>query len=179
MRAAGGRTVWIGAVRHGRGNGPGAGHWHWSNGEPWTYTRWCQGEPNNYAGQENRVQMYGRREFRPPWGMHANDGEWNDINARRDTTLDAIQRRRRPWTPYQRIRDVWYWACSVLEGEVGSEREGERGVGNQGCPPSQPPRCHKCGHAWAKRETSRRTIVRCVTGFVGTVRRNVSLAKVS
>ena len=81
MRAAAGQTVWIGAVRHGSGNGPGANHWHWSSGESWAYTKWCRGEPNNYEGREDRVQMYGRRELRPPWGMHAHDGEWNDIHG--------------------------------------------------------------------------------------------------
>jgi len=81
MRAATGLTVWIGAGRHGRGNGPGANHWHWSSGEPWAYTNWCQGEPNNYHAMEDCVQMYGRRELRPPWGMHANDGEWNDVSS--------------------------------------------------------------------------------------------------
>ena len=81
MSAAGGQTVWIGAVRHGPGNGPGADHWHWSSGEPWSYTNWCRGEPNNFQGMEDCVQMYGRRELRPQWGMNANDGEWNDINS--------------------------------------------------------------------------------------------------
>ena len=35
--AAGGRTVWIGGVRHGQGNGGGSNHWRWINGERWIY----------------------------------------------------------------------------------------------------------------------------------------------
>ena len=45
-RIAGGNAVWIGGIRTGSGNGPGADHWHWSDGRPWTYTNWHRGEPN-------------------------------------------------------------------------------------------------------------------------------------
>ena len=33
VHAAAGQTVWIGAVRHGRGNGTTANYWQWSSGE--------------------------------------------------------------------------------------------------------------------------------------------------
>ena len=64
-----GKPVWIGGMRKGGGNGPGANHWYWSDGRPWAYTNWHQGEPNNYGGGENRVCL----------GMQAR-GTWNDIN---------------------------------------------------------------------------------------------------
>ena len=67
-RIAGGNVVWIGGIRTGSGNGPGADHWRWSDGRPWTYTNWHPGEPNNYGGGENRVHL----------GLQA-PGTWNDV----------------------------------------------------------------------------------------------------
>ena len=49
-RIANGNVVWIGGIRKGSGNGPGANHWYWSDGRPWTHTNWHPGEPNNYGG---------------------------------------------------------------------------------------------------------------------------------
>ena len=68
-RIANGNVVWIGGIRKGRGNGPGANHWYWSDGRPWTYTNWHPGEPNNYGGVENRVQL----------GLGA-ARTWNDVH---------------------------------------------------------------------------------------------------
>jgi len=67
MKVSNNMTVWIGAIRHGSGNGPGNDNWKWSSGESWSFTNWAPGEPNNHAGRENRVQMYPH-------------GKWNDIN---------------------------------------------------------------------------------------------------
>ena len=68
-RIANGNVVWIGGIRKGSGNGPGANHWYWSDGRPWTYTNWHPGEPNNYGGVENRVQL----------GLGA-ARTWNDVH---------------------------------------------------------------------------------------------------
>ena len=66
-RIAGGRTVWIGGMRKGSGNGPGAEHWCWCDGQPWIYANWAPGEPNNHGGNENRIQLYGQNKL------------WNDV----------------------------------------------------------------------------------------------------
>ena len=66
-RIAGERTVWIGGMRKGSGNGPGADHWCWCDGQPWIYANWAPGEPNNYGGNENRVHLYGKNKL------------WNDV----------------------------------------------------------------------------------------------------
>ena len=66
-RIAGERTVWIGGMRKGSGNGPGAEHWCWCDGQPWIYANWAPGEPNNYGGNENRIQLYGQNKL------------WNDV----------------------------------------------------------------------------------------------------
>ena len=64
-----GKAVWIGGMRKGRGNGPGADHWYWSDGRPWGYTNWHPGEPNSSDGRENRVHL----------GLQA-PGTWNDVH---------------------------------------------------------------------------------------------------
>ena len=66
---SGGKTVWIGGMRKGRGNGPGAEHWYWSDGRRWGYTNWHPGEPNSSDGRENRVHL----------GLQA-PGTWNDVH---------------------------------------------------------------------------------------------------
>lgn len=43
---------------------PGGG-WRWVTGEPWTYTRWRGGEPNNVGGGEDYVSLW-------------ENGDWND-----------------------------------------------------------------------------------------------------
>ena len=67
-RISDGKPVWVGGVRKGSGNGPGADHWYWSDGQHWTYTNWHPGEPNNMGGGENRVHL----------GLQA-PGTWNDV----------------------------------------------------------------------------------------------------
>ena len=67
-RISGGEPVWIGGIRKGSGNGPGADHWYWDDGRSWSYTNWYPGEPNNYGGGENRVHL----------GLQA-PGTWNDV----------------------------------------------------------------------------------------------------
>jgi hypothetical protein len=67
-KISGGAPVWIGGIRKGSGNGPGADHWYWDDGRPWSYTNWHPGEPNNHGGGENRIHL----------GLQA-PGTWNDV----------------------------------------------------------------------------------------------------
>lgn len=57
------RRLWIGGGRDDSNN------WFWVTGEPWSYTHWAAGEPNNSANvvsNENRIAMWPK--------------EWNDLN---------------------------------------------------------------------------------------------------
>ncbi|MCO5297797.1 MAG: hypothetical protein M9921_13165 [Fimbriimonadaceae bacterium] len=46
------------------------GGWEWVTGEAWSYTNWSPGEPNNFGGQENVLQLY---------GLHGREAVWNDV----------------------------------------------------------------------------------------------------
>ncbi|MDS4028648.1 MAG: lectin-like protein [Candidatus Contendobacter sp.] len=62
-KLGGSYTLWIG--------GTDAGHeetWSWVNNEPWSYSNWDTGEPNNAYGNENYLEMY------------LTTGKWNDNN---------------------------------------------------------------------------------------------------
>ena len=49
------------------------GGWCWVSGEPWNYTNWGPGEPNNWSGNEDRLQFYG-------WSPSTPAATWNDRN---------------------------------------------------------------------------------------------------
>ena len=63
-----GGSIWIGAYAEpGRGNA--ATSWKWVTGEPWSYTRWSAGEPNNSGNNEHHAHFL-------------NSGSsWNDMAA--------------------------------------------------------------------------------------------------
>merc|ERR1740124_463044 len=53
--AAAGNTVWIGGT-----DADSEDTWRWSStGTPLSYDNWNSGEPNNYAGNEDCLQIYG------------------------------------------------------------------------------------------------------------------------
>jgi len=62
-----GSTAWIGGFQADNSVEPAAG-WTWITGEPWDYTAWSSGEPNDFNGNEDCAQMY-------------TSGLWNDINC--------------------------------------------------------------------------------------------------
>ncbi|MCC7492109.1 MAG: C-type lectin domain-containing protein [Fimbriimonadaceae bacterium] len=55
-------AVWLGAREAGR-----EGAWQWTNGAPWGYTHWGEGEPNNRDRTDNRLLLH-------------RDGLWNDAD---------------------------------------------------------------------------------------------------
>lgn len=59
------RLCWLGGYRQ-------SGTWRWVTGEPFSYTRWYPGEPNNYGGNEYYLQ------YSPDDGT----GKWNDNSSR-------------------------------------------------------------------------------------------------
>ena len=56
-------ALWIGGTDAAR-----EGTWAWVNNEPWGYSNWDTGEPNNAEGNEDSLQMVGT-------------GKWNDNNS--------------------------------------------------------------------------------------------------
>jgi hypothetical protein len=48
---------WLGGFQPEGSPEPGGG-WQWVTGEPFTYTNWWPGEPNNSGGTENRLHLY-------------------------------------------------------------------------------------------------------------------------
>jgi|GEM_PF-2044013 len=66
---------WLGGYQP-QGSPEPAGGWSWITKEPFTYTNWANGEPNNAGGAEDRLHFFGHQ-------MLASS-KWNDIgrNAR-------------------------------------------------------------------------------------------------
>jgi hypothetical protein len=50
------------------------GDWAWVTGEPFVYTQWSPGEPNNFGGTEDFLTFYGL-------GANVRTGNWNDIGS--------------------------------------------------------------------------------------------------
>ncbi len=48
------------------------GNWQWVTGEPWIYTNWDTGEPND-AGDEDTLHLYGQL-----YASGTLNGKWND-----------------------------------------------------------------------------------------------------
>jgi len=72
----GGRTLgpWLGGYQSPDNHAPNE-DWHWVTGEPWGYTNWCAGEPNDYLGaNENRLQFFG---YTPP----QTSPQWSDSDG--------------------------------------------------------------------------------------------------
>jgi len=57
-------VYWLGGT-----NRTQSGQWEWITGEPFEFTNWIEGEPNNYNGNEYYVEIH--RVVEP--------GEWNDL----------------------------------------------------------------------------------------------------
>jgi len=60
-------NYWLGGYREGR-------NWKWVTGEPFIYSHWMQGEPNN-SGGEDKLMM---ARVNPP-STSGRKGQWNDV----------------------------------------------------------------------------------------------------
>ncbi len=59
--------IWLGGYQDENKEGEPAGDWHWVTDEPWSWTNWNPGEPNDDNRDERYLELWG----------HA-DGHWND-----------------------------------------------------------------------------------------------------
>jgi hypothetical protein len=58
--------------------------WKWVNGEPWNYTNWAPGEPNNYQKKnEDKVAM-----LRFHLDKKISGGPWNDATNTNNNNMD-------------------------------------------------------------------------------------------
>jgi hypothetical protein len=67
---ANGLGPWLGGYQSPSSSEP-TGGWNWVSGETWSYTNWASGEPNNNAGIEDKLQLFGSQTL-----MAAT---WNDL----------------------------------------------------------------------------------------------------
>jgi hypothetical protein len=66
-------VYWLGGIRDNRGR------FQWLSGEPFVYTNWGPGEPNNDGGNEDRLMIYGNGRSRAFPGARL--GDWNDTRG--------------------------------------------------------------------------------------------------
>lgn len=64
------RSHWLGGYQP-PGSPEPAGNWRWVNNQPWTYTNWNPGEPNNAGGNEDSLEYW----------ISGALGGWNDANG--------------------------------------------------------------------------------------------------
>lgn len=49
-----------------------SGGWRWVTGEPWSYTSWLSGQPDNWLGIEDYLLF---------WGLYVQTPTWNDLGS--------------------------------------------------------------------------------------------------
>lgn len=75
------RSYWVGGFQQPGSIEPGAG-WSWVTGEPFSYTYWGGGEPNNAAPGEHHLALDNRffgANNPPGWGWNDNDPQFSNI----------------------------------------------------------------------------------------------------
>ncbi len=76
------------------------GVWEWITGEPWTYTNWSPGEPNNGGWDEDYLE----------WG-----GSWNDVPASAYGTPFGIVEREEPPEPPLLSTDLFAGQIATIQ----------------------------------------------------------------
>jgi hypothetical protein len=64
---------WLGGYQFDNGAEP-DGHWRWVTDDPWTFTNWATGEPNNDGGDEDRLHLFTNTDV----GTLTPGSTWND-----------------------------------------------------------------------------------------------------
>jgi hypothetical protein len=70
------KTAWLGGIQIDENDEPGGG-WAWVTGEPFEFTNWAPGEPNDTGGVEIFLELFTRSNGTTAW----NDGNYPIANA--------------------------------------------------------------------------------------------------
>jgi len=71
-----GMGPWLGGYQYDRLAEP-AGHWTWVTGEPWSYTNWGTGQPDNaWGGSEDYLHFFGYHTLMSPMWNDLGSGAW-------------------------------------------------------------------------------------------------------
>lgn len=73
---------WLGGFQPPASPEPG-GNWQWLSGEPFTYTNWNPGEPNNSDGDSNALEYFTAN-------YPTRGSTWNDINKDRTEPISYV-----------------------------------------------------------------------------------------
>jgi hypothetical protein len=76
--------VWLGGFQANPQCGPNCS-WTWVTGEPWDFTNWVVGEPNDTDGAEDALMMYRARE---PLAGKWNDGPMHSVHYRLPSIIE-------------------------------------------------------------------------------------------
>lgn len=109
-RVTGWLGPWLGGAQSAGGAEP-AGGWEWITGEAWVFTSWAPGEPNNFNGNEERLQFFGVPEV---------DDTWND--------QDALDDRTRAYLVEWDLQPIFTNLQGGLGGTFGEPRLGGKGI---------------------------------------------------
>lgn len=77
-----GKRCWLGATDEGH-----EGRWTWVNGEPFKYSSWLPGQPDNAGGREHYLEVLPQEKRKPSFGrggkrtleVSKKSREWNDL----------------------------------------------------------------------------------------------------
>ena len=105
------RQAWLGGLQDPNGAEPDGG-WQWVTGEPWVYSNWAPGEPNDAyvveGADEDRLEIDLDRE-----------GRWNDSPSSADRKASVIEFKRSP-KPIRDLITSFYQTILDREPEAGA-----------------------------------------------------------
>jgi hypothetical protein len=118
---ANGLGPWLGGYQSPASIEP-AGGWNWVTGEAWSYTNWASGEPSNYAGIEDRLQLFGSQTLKA--------ATWNDLpsggNADGPALAYVVEYNSSPVPEPSTYAAIL--GCAVLIGTIGMRRRNRQNL---------------------------------------------------